>query len=75
MVLPSAAAATPQSLQSDAPLTPLTAASILDADDVCSFTTDGAASSLGDGSSPVVSDAFLSQLFGEEAQKIFQPFL
>ena len=74
VVLPSAAAAAQQP-QSNAPHTPLTAASILDADDVYSFTTDGAGSSLGDGSSPVVSDAFLSQLFGEEAQKIFQPFL
>jgi hypothetical protein len=69
-----AASLRPEPDELDIP-TPMSTASIFDADDLCSFAQVVSASALSDGGSPAVSDAFLSNLFGEEAQKIFQPFL
>jgi hypothetical protein len=55
---------------------PSTPASIFDTDDCSSSAPNDCASPLSGASSAVVSDSFLSELFGEqEALKIFQPFL
>jgi hypothetical protein len=73
--LPSAMQAALLPLQSDDACVPVTPVSIFDADDLCSFPRDGSASNVCDGDNAAASDAFLSQIFGEDAQKIFQPFL
>lgn len=62
-------------LPSDDSCVPDTPVSIFDADDFGSFPRDGSAGNLCSGDNAAASDAFLSQIFGEEAQKIFQPFL
>ena len=84
---PLAASAAPQMVAAASPRpqpdeldTPLSTASLFDADDLCSFAQvvsarDVSARDVSDGGGPVASDAFLSHVFGEEAQKIFQPFL
>ncbi len=53
----------------------MTPASFFDPDDVSGLSRSSSGGTCSEGASPAVSDAFLSQLFGEEAQKIFQPFL
>ena len=75
LVLPTLATEALPPLQPHEPDTPVSAASVVSFDDVCSLMPDGNSSALGDGGSPIVSGDFLSQFFGEEERKIFQPFL
>jgi len=79
-ILPVAAASSskksPSSLppQPDDAATPMTPASIVDPEDLSCVSRNASADDGSEERSPG-SDAFLSQLFGEEAHKIFQPFL
>ncbi len=74
---PAAAVAQPSltPLALEESIDPITPASVLDADDASGVSRRSSGAAGSEGASPAVSDAFLSQLFGEEAQKIFQPFL
>ena len=79
-ILPVAAAASSKKLPSSLPpqpddaATPMTPASIVDLKDLSCVSRNASADDGSEERSPG-SGAFLSQLFGEEAHKIFQPFL
>jgi hypothetical protein len=61
--------------QAPDPVDPMTPASLFDPDDASSLSRSCSGDERSKGASPAATDALLSQLFGEEAQKIFQPFL